>query len=331
LQQVGVEKEVNEGVMVVFDGPAQTGVEGTQCNSSSEGGSEEQQLGYSKGGCEETEEEDDEVEEVGNGPGPMSLRTRNGDLPINGPPFSCPSFFAALENLDDEVEQSDPIESFGDRSFPVKEVSIKRQKSTAQQSTGETKKPNVKMNLNNLPFNMLRKLPGGLKEVKKRKSKKLKKKRRDDRHFETDDSESSASIQSFDEGVEVCTQRRDDGMTLSQPVNIATEEFELEVVLPFHSVEGPSRPSRWEASGVEYFLEGGGFIEEDYKSAKSQDSDDGIPISREFVEAKKLIALNVELGVKFNDGDGEDVGRMMGLEVRDRAEKNDWENSRGYQ
>jgi hypothetical protein len=37
------------------------------------------------------------------------------------------------------------------------------------------------------------------------------------------------------------------------------------------------------------------------------------------------------LGVKFNDGDREAVGRMMGLEVRDRAEKNDWENSRGYQ
>jgi hypothetical protein len=82
---------------------------------------------------------------------------------------------------------------------------------------------------------------------------------------------------------------------------------------------------------VEYLLEGGGFIEEEYKSAKSQESDEGIPLSREFAEAKKLIALNVELGVNFNDGDGEDVGRMMGLETRDRAEKIDWQNSRGYQ
>jgi hypothetical protein len=98
-------------------------------------------------------------------------------------------------------------------------------------------------------------------------------------------------------------------------------------VLPFED----SRPNLKDVSGVEYLTEGGGFVEEDYRSVKSQESEDEVPSSIEVVEAKKLIALNVEMGVKFNDGDGEDVARMMGLEARDKAEKIDWEKRGGYQ
>ncbi|KAK2379409.1 hypothetical protein QL285_067218 [Trifolium repens] len=176
------------------------------------------------------------------------------------------------------------------------------------------------MNLNTLPFNMLRKLPGGLKEVKKRKSKKHKKKRKGDRNSEIADSESSDDVQCCDEGT-----------IQSLPNNFAAEGLELEVVLPFHTEERISQVTGGGTSGVELLVEGGSFIVDDYNSTKSHECDDGLPVSREMVEAKKLIALNMELGVNFHDGEGEDVGRMMGLEVRDKAEKNGWEQSRGYQ
>jgi hypothetical protein len=267
----------------------------------------------SDGGCE--------VEEVdGVGPGPVTLGTRKRDLPINGPPFSCPSFFAALETNDDDVDLSDPIESPEERSAPANELTTRRQKSTSHRSVGEIKKTNAKMNLNTLPFNMLRKLPGGLKEVKKRKSKKHKKKRKGDRNSEIADSDSSDDVQCCVEGT-----------IQSLPNNFAAEGLELEVVLPFHTEERISQVTGGGTSGVELLVEGGGFIVDDYNSAKSHECDDGLPVSREMVEAKKLIALNMELGVNFHDGEGEDVGRMMGLEVRDKAEKNGWEQSRGYQ
>ncbi|WJX43737.1 hypothetical protein P8452_30799 [Trifolium repens] len=195
--------------------------------------------------------------------------------------------------------------------------------------TGVNKKTRSKLNLNNLPFNMLRKLPGGLKEAKKRKALKKKKNRRNDKQSVTEEIDSSDNTQSLDEG-------RDDSNYCSEEDTIQpvpnfhhSEGFDLEVVLPFEG--GVSRLSRRDGSGVENLLEGGGFIEEEYKSAKSQESEDDIPMTREVAEAKKLININVELGVKFNGGEEEDVGRMMGLEVRDRTEKIEWERSRGYQ
>jgi hypothetical protein len=237
LQTDGVENEANEGAITVFNGPAHIDVEETQLTNSSVVGSEEQEEVNSIEGCVDTEGEHEELEEVGVGPGPMTLRTRNGDLPINGPPFSCPSFFVALENLDSEVEPSDPIEPVEDCVAPENVISIRRQKSTAHRSTGENKKTGAKLSLNNLPFNMLRKLPGGLKEVKKRKTKKQKKKRREDRQNEDEEFDSSDSIQCYEEGIADSTQRCDERSEQSTPAIRATEEFELEVVLPFHHEE----------------------------------------------------------------------------------------------
>jgi hypothetical protein len=63
-------------------------------------------------------------------------------------------------------------------------------------------------------------------------------------------------------------------------------------------------------SGVEHLLNGGGFIVDDYQSAKSHGSDwsdgsdDDVSYSREIHEAKKLIEINEKLGVNFQDGEG---------------------------
>jgi hypothetical protein len=165
---------------------------------------------------------------------------------------------------------------------------------------------------------MLRKLPGGLKEVTKRKSKKQKKKQRRDHYVEDEASDGSDGIQCSDEGVIQLV-----------PENFVAAEFDLEVVLPFHSENGPQQLNRDTISGVARLVEGGGFLEDDNQSANS--NIEGMPLSREVAEAKKLIAINEELGVKFHDGEGEDLVRMMGLETRDKVEKNGWVQSRGNQ
>ncbi|KAK2420192.1 zinc finger CCCH domain-containing protein [Trifolium repens] len=271
----GSDEGVNAGAVSIVNGPAQLDDDESQFITGSEGGYEE--------GCEEEEDY---------GIGPLVLRTRNGDLPINGPPFSCPSFFAALEEIeDDDVENSDSIEPFEEHDTEG-DVRKNNQKITTHCSTGENRKSNAKLNLPHLPYNMLRKLPGGLKEVKKRKHKN--KRRRE--------------IQPV-------------------PENFVAAEFDLEVVLPFHSENGLQQVNRGSTSGVAHLVEGGGFLEDENQTANNE----GRPLSREVAEAKKLIAINEELGVKFNDGEGEDLVRMMGLETRDKAEKNGWVQSRGYQ
>jgi hypothetical protein len=53
--------------------------------------------------------------------------------------------------------------------------------------------------------------------------------------------------------------------------------------------------------------------------------------SRDEVVARKLIAINQELGVNFSNGVGEDVDKMVLMEVRDREEKLGREHNGGYQ
>jgi hypothetical protein len=195
----------------------------------------------------------------------------------------------------------------------------------SSRAPGEIKKSIAKLNLNNLPFNMLRKIPGGLNATRKRKNKKQGKKSKEARRCEGLEAESDA-IQSSEEG-------------LAQPQSCGTvgAEFELEVVLPFHcAVEeaAPSLARKVGSSGVEHLINGGGFIVDDYQSAKSHGSDGSdtdVPFSREIYEAKKLIEINEKLGVKFLDGGGADVDRMVAMEARDRSEKFVREQNGGYQ
>jgi hypothetical protein len=193
---------------------------------------------------------------------------------------------------------------------------------------GENKKSLAKLNLNNLPFNMLRKLPGGLNGARKRKNKKQGKKAKGARRCVGVEDESDAIL---------CSE---EGFAEPRSSNYVGPEFELEVVLPFHcSTEETTlnHSRKGGSSGVEHLVHGGGFIAEEYQSAKSHGSDGSegsdadVPISREFFEAKKLIEINEKLGVKFYEGEGADVDRMVTMEMRDRNEKIVREQNRGYQ
>jgi hypothetical protein len=105
--------------------------------------------------------------------GPQILRTRNGDFPIVGPLVSSPSYFAVLgeNSLEGEEQSTDPIESFEDRVLPGGGVESKSLCSNGTQRVQlrENKKASVRKNLNNLPFSMLRKLPGGLQGARRKK------------------------------------------------------------------------------------------------------------------------------------------------------------------
>ncbi|CAJ2633110.1 unnamed protein product [Trifolium pratense] len=49
---------------------------------------------------------------------------------------------------------------------------------------------------------------------------------------------------------------------------------------------------------------------------------------REVVEAVRLMGLQQELGVRFHGSDEEDLQRAIDVEIRDRKEKEDWEQQR---
>jgi hypothetical protein len=118
-----------------------------------------------KGGCAEKEVE---VQE------PVWVRTRVGDLLINGPRELGPNLRQEEQTgVDDDLGQnsSDSIESFG--CEPIQEGGVKiisargQQRMDKGQRSGKKKKKNQIRNIPNLPFNMLRKMPGALPNKKK--------------------------------------------------------------------------------------------------------------------------------------------------------------------
>jgi hypothetical protein len=245
------------------------------------------------------------------------LRTKNGDVPLLGPPIAGPSYFAALGVNEDEVESGDEVEAstqiqqtcdFNDifEEQQVEGGGVVRKEQILNntipfRASGEIKKSHAKLNLNNLPFNMLRKLPGGLNGARKRKNKKQGKKSKGSHRCDGEDCESDPIL---------CSE---EGFVQSRTSGNGGTDFELEVVLPFHCVEeevAPNVSKKGSNSGVEHLLNGGGFIVDDYQSAKSHgsdwsdESDDDVSYSREIHEAKKLIEINEKLGVNFQDGEG---------------------------
>jgi hypothetical protein len=118
-----------------------------------------------KGGCAEKEVE---VQE------PVWVRTRVGDLLINEPRELGPNLRQEEQTgVDDDLGQnsSDSIESFG--CEPIQEGGVKiisargQQRMDKGQRSGKKKKKNQIRNIPNLPFNMLRKMPGALPNKKK--------------------------------------------------------------------------------------------------------------------------------------------------------------------
>jgi hypothetical protein len=54
-------------------------------------------------------------------------------------------------------------------------------------------------------------------------------------------------------------------------------------------------------------------------------------VDRNRAEAHHIIDIQEDLGIKFKGVGEEDVDRIMNCEVRDRIEKEDWEQQQGYQ
>jgi hypothetical protein len=267
------------------------------------------------------------VEKANRG-GPQILRTRDGDISLVGPPLIGPSYFAILEG--ENLEEEESIESFNEqtqleRGVESKELCCIGDSNARCRLNGENKKHTARKaisNLQNLPFSMLRKIPGGLQGArKKRKNKKLSNKVRSDSRVEGSGSEAD-DIQ--------CSE-----LVPSPPIPASNvgDGFQLEIVLPFHGANGSNHlcTDEGDPGGIGGVEEDEGVDVEEYQSFGSFDSEDEGPVSRETFEAKKLIAINENLGVKFHDGDMADVIRMVAMENRDRVEKVAWEQSRGNQ
>jgi hypothetical protein len=208
---------------------------------------------------------------------------------------------------------SDSIESFG--CDPIQEggainnlVPQQQRVNNKQKGGKKKKKKNPKRNIPNLPYNMLRKLPGGLPTKKAGTSKK-----RDDGEEGLSDVAELSDIPQIDTEVS------------PSPVYVAESSggFELEVVLPFN-MEDVGHNSNPILDPVVPRIEAGTI-------AMSSSSVNVVPDPREVYEAEKLVQLGMEMGINFQGSEVEDVERMIAMEERDRLEKQEWENKRGDQ
>jgi hypothetical protein len=288
-----------EGSVVGNDcnGPAQLGFIGTTIVAS-EGG---QDL---DGGCEE------EVGVVE----PVWVRTRNGDILINGPIDMGSGMVLGQQPLDaDDLDQgsNDSIESFGDdptmMDGPVGLLTRAEQQLQNVNKGGKRKKKNHSKNFPNLPYNMLRKLPGALPNKKKGVNRKKGGTEEGSRGVE--ESVSGAALPL------VC----DNATTLSGPGD--NVEFQLEVVLPGLTVDAEEIIPILEPISQTDVAMGPGNV---LQSSATH-------VSREVHEAETLVNSGVELGINFQGKEGEDIAKVVAMEERDRIEKEGWESQRGDQ
>ncbi|KAK2408287.1 hypothetical protein QL285_043809 [Trifolium repens] len=266
-------------------------------------------------GCEGGHEQEEGCEEEAGRVEPVWVRTRVGDFLINGP------IKMGLENHpseDAEVDQSysDSIESFsGDPimedgpGFNPTRVQHMVEKGHKGGKKKKKRSKNQNKNIPNLPYNMLRKLPGALPGMKKGTNKKK-----------------GGSEEGSRDGVEsasggVLPQVQDNATTLLEPVVVNNVEFQLEVVLPALANDVEEIIPIMEpisqigtAVGTENILQSNAVV-----------------APREVYEAENLVNIGVELGINFQGGEGDAIDKMVAMEVRDRTEKEDWENQMGDQ
>jgi hypothetical protein len=199
----------NDSVLLVEN--EETEVEGTCVNTTGDVGpvidpqNNTQEGDVEKGGCVEKEVRRQE---------PVWVRTKMGDLLINGPCDLGPNMpYVDQQGEDEEVahNSSDSIESYGNE--PCLEGGAKinpthgQQRGIKHHKKGKKKKQNPNRNLPNLPFNILRKLPGALPNKRKGGSK-----------------QAGEVSRPVGEGILVTNNSAENG-----------GEFELEIVLPFNS------------------------------------------------------------------------------------------------
>jgi hypothetical protein len=223
------------------------------------------------------------------------------------------------ECLQDEVGGANPqnttndsIKTFGDHYSNMGGANRGVEKESSQgdiiirpKDTNRKKTPVY--NNTNLPLNMLRKLPGPIHAKKKSANKKRRGKegngdKRDDKEMGSDSIQNSSDSQSQ-------TDEDDGGIGSGDGSPWQDDDVDCVDITPLAH------------------LEGGGFVTEEDPEAVAE----VVYESREVVEAHKLIAIGQELGIIYQGVEGDDVARMMGMEVRDRVEKEGMENNNGYQ
>jgi hypothetical protein len=199
-------------------------------------------------------------------------------------------------------------------------------------SNGTQKKVSNRRNFPNLPYNMLRKIPGACQGNKKSKQRK--------------DGCKDGGHRRGVEDVSCSDPIQNSPLVVTQRALLPTNSgVGLEVVLPFDFEDGLNvvLSNGGGTSGAVHLMEGGGFIPEDVRgdgvvvpnsggggSGDSQGSD-RLTSSRDEAVARKLISINQELGVNFSNDVDLEVARMVLLEVRDREEKVGREQNGGYQ
>jgi hypothetical protein len=250
---------------------------------------------------------------------PKFLRTKKGDLPFSGPGDNGPNCSRENGNLlEAEGVLLGQEEVVGVCGGVVGNVCLNKvtcnQMAPSVSRPGPiatSKKHSNRRNFPNLPYNMLRKLPGPFNGVKRNKHKKDCHREGGRRRSEEEEG-GSDSIQnsSSEEG-------QHDVLSAVEASGVG-----LEIVLPFDqevvgSVGGVTGAG---TSGIIHLVEGGGFpVEDDGSGGRDEPQrDEDSPPSREVYEARNLVAINEELGVKFLNNVGEEVDRMVQMEVRDR-------------
>jgi hypothetical protein len=104
------------------------------------------------------------------------------------------------------------------------------------------------------------------------------------------------------------------------------EEFQLEVVLTgqtsAQAIEATVQTANQEGSGLACFL---GAMDEAVRSSGGGGLE---TTTRQQLEAKKMLAIQKEVGVTIQQTEEEHLNRIVAMEVRDKAEKEGWELNR---
>jgi hypothetical protein len=156
----------------------------------------------------------------------------------------------------------------------------RHQEGKARPKDGSKKKLPALNNIN-LPYNMLRKLPGHIHPKRRNVNKRRGDKEGRDRRCEEVVSDPFLGTDEDDSGSEDLNDTADLVTTTSNYQGHRADEVEME--------------------------------------------------SREVCEARKLIAIGVDLRINFQGGEEENVKRMLAMEERDRLEKAGMENNTVYQ
>jgi hypothetical protein len=255
---------------------------------------------------------------------PKFLRTNKGDLPLLGPGSSGPTHFEDGSNIVGLVAE---VGGGASSNICVNNAGCNQLVTTISNSVpnAPSKKHPNRRNFPNLPYKMLRKLPGPFNGVKRSKPRKEGHKESGRRRGEEEDGGSDSIQNSSPEDTQQSTMPAVEASGLG-----------LEIVLPF-DMEASRKGTQLNevgTSGIKHLLEGGGFLNpvssNNDGGTGTQSNEESSP-SREGYEARKLISINEELGVKFLNDANEEVDRMVLMEARDRNEKLGRERSSGYQ